>query len=75
MVEMSLAEVTRWVDRHDQRHDDVVSKEVHNQIVKTLSEDVAEIKESQRWAMRLIVTLFLTNLVGLLYFLATQAPG
>lgn len=75
MADMSLAEVTRWVDRHDRKHDDVVSKEVHDQIIKTLSEDITEIKESQRWAMRLIVTLFLTNLVGLLYFLATQAPG
>jgi hypothetical protein len=79
MSEMSLGQLTTWTEKHDDRHEkfrrEFVSRELYNQAVAALAEDVADIKEAQKWAMRLIVTILLTNLLGLLYFLVTQSPG
>lgn len=63
---MSLAEITRWIDRHDANHRSMVSKEVYERDMSELRSDISEIKESQRWAQRLTITILIGLIVQII---------
>lgn len=80
MPEVTASELSRYLDRlekrqetHegkiDRRFNDVVSKAVYEANITELRQDIGEIKDSQRWAMRLIVAQFVALVVGMILFL------
>lgn len=73
MDEMTLREVTRWIAKHDAAHGDMVGRREFELVTKTMAEDVADLKEGSKWALRLIVTILVTNFVALVYFLVQNA--
>lgn len=79
MSEMTLAQLTEWVRTHGTDHRDLrkdtVPRELYDQAMTDIRSDLGELKETQKWTMRLVIGIVLTNMAGLIYFLATQAPG
>lgn len=73
MDEMTLREVTRWIAKHDDVHKEMVPRREFELVTKTMAEDVADLKEGSKWALRLIVTILVTNFVALVYFLVQNA--
>jgi hypothetical protein len=74
MNEMTLAEMSRVIARHESEHRGFVTRELHDQIVADLRADVREIKESLRWAMRGILSMFLAIVVQVVMFFVAQGP-
>lgn len=70
-----MAELVRAFGEIKRRQSDFVSREVYNLEVKGMRDDVAEIKESQKWAMRLLVGQFVALVVGLLLFFLGNIPA
>jgi hypothetical protein len=73
MNEMTLPELTREVGRLDRRFSDTVSKAVYEANVGTIKDDIAEIRDSQKWAMRLIAGQFVALIIALLFYALQQA--
>lgn len=74
MPEMTLPEVQRLAESNQRRFSDTVYKEVYTRDMAELRKDIGEIKESNRWAMRLIAAQFVTLVVALLAYFATNWP-
>lgn len=72
MSEMSIAELARLVDRIEKRQDGYVSTEVYERDLKELRNDIGEIKESQKWMMRLMVSQLFGLIVAVVMFVVTQ---
>lgn len=75
MTEMTQAEVSRAIQRLETGQRSFVSKDVYERDLKELRGDLNEIKESQKWAMRLLVSNFLGLIVAVVIFLATRGIG
>ena len=72
---LTPGQLARWIDKHEELHNRLVEKAYHDLELGGLREDVNDIKESQKWAMRLIISLLVSNLIGLIYFVVAQNPG
>ena len=73
--ELSLAEITRWLQKHDATHERYVPRELFDLIVGQMRADVEEIKESNRWMLRLVVSNLVGFLVYILVNLVRNAPS
>lgn len=61
-------------DSNDRRFSDYIQKEVYTRDFKEVRDDIAEIKDSQKWAMRLIAAQFVALVVALLIWVVQQVP-
>jgi hypothetical protein len=75
MTEMTAAEIARAFAQNHREHDKFVGKELHDQVIHSLREDITEIKDSVKWMMRLIVTQFFGLVVAVIIFVATRGIG
>jgi hypothetical protein len=76
MDEVTQAELVRRLEviekNVERRHYDYVSKEVYQRDILEIRTDIAEIKKSQEWMMRLLVTQFFGMVVAVIVFVATR---
>lgn len=76
MNEVTQAELVRRVESIeksvDRRHYDYVSKELYERDVVEIKADISEMKKSQEWMMRLLVTQFFALVVAVIVFVATR---
>lgn len=70
-----MPELSRAVDSLERRFSDYVRKDVYDGDVRGIREDVAEIKDSQKWMQRLLVGNFVTLVVALILFLLERSAG
>lgn len=75
MSDMTMPEVEREFGRLERRFADTVSKQVYERDMTETRSDIAEIKDSQKWAMRLIVAQFISFVFGLIVFLIANFGG
>jgi len=77
VADMTPAEVDRAIHqalRGERSH--YVSKDVYDVKIAALGEDLKEVKDSQKWLMRLMVAQFFMLIVTLVVYAATQGvPG
>lgn len=52
----------------------LVSKDVYERDIREIREDTSEIKDTLKWAMRLLVGQFLALVIALLFFFLNQLP-
>lgn len=75
---MTLAELARHVETLERRQatfeDRMVLQAVYTRDMNEIRNDLAEIKDSQRWAMRLIAAEFVALVVALLVFAIQRLP-
>lgn len=71
---MTPAEMARLITRLEREHRDFVSAAVYERDMKEIRDDIKEIKDSLRWMLRGVVSLFFVVLVQLVISLATQGP-
>ena len=73
---MSQAEVIRRLENIERtverRKYDYVSKELYERDVVEIKADISEMKKSQEWMMRLLVTQFFALVVSVVVFVATR---
>jgi len=69
MEDMTIAEMTRTLGDIRRRQDDFVSKELHNNVINNIQEDLREIKDGQTWMMRLLVGELVGFLIAVLYYI------
>ena len=74
MDDVTLPELTRRVGDLDRRFNDYVQKAIYEANVTHIREDISEIKDSQKWAMRLIAGQFVALVIGLLIWLVQRIP-
>lgn len=72
MSEMTIGELARKLEELERRSNAFVLKEFHDLDVSVIKNDLREIKLSQQWAMRLMVSQFLAVLTALIVFLVTN---
>ena len=65
MDDVTQGEIVRRLDTLERRQYDFVSKDVYERDIKEIRGDTREIKESQKWAARLIVAQFVTLIIAL----------
>lgn len=70
--DMTLAELQRLVESHDRRFNDYVRKAEHELVVRNIEGDVADIKDSQKWMVRLLAANFLVVIIALVLFLVER---
>lgn len=63
---MSIAEVERWMNRHDQAHRSLVDEKVYDRDMTEIRSDIGEIKDSQKWAQRLTITILIGLIVQII---------
>jgi hypothetical protein len=68
------AEVSRWIDRHDQLHDALVTEKVYEVHRSAMDARLNRIEDLIRWAFRFAVAQAFALIVALLVFLATRGP-
>lgn len=71
MNEVTQGELVRRIETLERREVNFVLKELHERDVRTMKDDIAEIKSSQQWATRLIVGQFILLLVALIMLAIT----
>lgn len=69
---MTIGELARKLEELERRSNAFVLKEFHDLDVSVIKNDLREIKLSQQWAMRLMVSQFLAVLTALIVFLVTN---
>lgn len=78
MEDVTLAEIVRRVDGVERRvaesENRFVLQAVYTRDMTEIRHDIAEIKDSQKWAMRLIAGQFVALIVGLLIWVVQQVP-
>jgi hypothetical protein len=76
MNEVTQAELVRRVESMEteikRRHYDYVSKELYERDIIDVKGDIGEIKRSQEWMMRLLVTQFFALVIAVVVFVATR---
>lgn len=72
MTEMTNAELTRAYERLDRQRDAFVSKEVYARDIDELRVDISEIRDFQKWLMRLMVANLFGLVVSVLIFVVTR---
>lgn len=73
--EMTNAEINRAIDRLETQQQSLVTKAVYDRDQAELRSDIREIKDSQKWMMRLLVTQFFGLVVAVVIFAATRGIG
>lgn len=74
MTEVTIPEMVRRLESVERRQSGYVSKEVYDRDHREMRQDVGEIKDSQKWAMRLLVGQFVALIVGLLILVLGALP-
>ena len=74
MNEPTVGELAREVARQERRLSDFVRAEVYERDVHELRDDIREIKEAQKWAMRLIAGQFVVLVLALLFYAIQNLP-
>lgn len=69
-----MPEVVRRLESVERRFNDYTRKEVYERDMGEIRTDISEIKESQKWAMRLIAGQFVALIVALLVFVIQRLP-
>lgn len=72
---MTVPEIQRLAESNERRFADTVRREVYDRDMHEIRRDIAEIKDSNKWAMRLIAAQFVTLVVGLLIWVVSTWPG
>ena len=79
MDNVTSAELIRRVESIERRQADAETRYVLNAVYvrdhNELRNDISEIKESQKWAMRLIAAQFVALLIALLMFVIQRLPA
>ena len=71
----TLAEIDRWIQSHDSHRQDHVSKDLYDETIRSLREDISEIKENQKWTTRLVITQLVGIVVAVLIYLVTNVQS
>ena len=74
MSEVSLSELERRVNDMGRRFADYARKDIYERDMNEIRHDIAEIKDSQRWAMRLIAGQFVALVLALLIYVVQRWP-
>jgi hypothetical protein len=78
MEDITLPELARRVDTLERRQHNLttefVLQAVYTRDINEIRNDIGEIKDSQKWAMRLIAGQFVVLIVSLLIFLINRLP-
>jgi hypothetical protein len=69
MTEMTVAEMSRAIERLETAQRYFVTKEVHQAVIDALREDIAEIKSDLRWMMRGIIGLFVAGVIQVVFLI------
>ena len=72
MSEMTTAEITRWIESYNRTHDRLVEKSYHELGLQNLADDIAEIKEAQRWMQRLVISQLVAFMAALIVYIVGQ---
>lgn len=72
---MTTAEMQRMLESHERRFNDYVRKSEHDIVVRNIEGDVADIKESQKWMIRLLAANFLVVVIALILFLVERSSA
>jgi hypothetical protein len=71
---VTLDELVRRVESVERRQSDFVLQAVYTRDMNEIRNDIGEIKDSQKWAMRLIAGQFVALVVALLIWVVQQVP-
>lgn len=71
---MTASEIARAIQRLEEGQKDRVTKELHDSVIDDIRGDIREIKDSQKWMMRGIITTFLAVVIQVVVALATRGP-
>lgn len=74
MEDVTLPELARRVESIERRQVDYIRNDVYVRDFNEVRNDIAEIKDSQKWAMRLIAGQFVALVVALLIWVVQQVP-
>jgi hypothetical protein len=73
--EFTIAEIERRVTDLGRRFSDYTRKDVYERDIREIQHDISEIKDSQRWAMRLIAGQFVALVLALLIYVVQRWPN
>ena len=71
---MTIPELSRAVREIRRTQDQLVTKELYERDIREIHEDTGEIKDTLKWAMRLLVGQFLGLVIALLFFALNRIP-
>lgn len=74
MDDVTQGELVRRLDTIERRQYDFVSKDVYERDINEIRGDTREIKESQKWAARLIIAQFVTLIIALVVIAIQGMP-
>lgn len=74
MDDVTQGELVRRLDTIERRQYDFVSKDVYERDINEIRGDTREIKESQKWAARLIIAQFVTLIIALVIIAIQGMP-
>ena len=74
MEDVTIPELVRRLDNLERRHSDFIRIDVYTRDFNEVRNDISEIKDSQKWAMRLIAGQFVALIVALLIWVVQQVP-
>lgn len=74
MDDVTQGELVRRLDTIERRQYDFVSKDVYERDINEIRGDTREIKESQKWAARLIIAQFVTLIIALVVIAVQGMP-
>lgn len=74
MEDVTLPELARRVESIERRQVDFIRNDVYVRDFNEVRNDISEIKDSQKWAMRLIAGQFVALVVALLIWVVQQVP-
>lgn len=74
MTDMTPGELTRAVQNLQRREADLIRKDFYERDMHEIRRDIEEIKDGQRWMMRLLVTQFFGAIIALVIYLTQAIP-
>lgn len=72
MDDVTLPELTRRVESHERRFNDYVQTALYDRDIREMRSDIAEIKDTVKWGVRLIGALFIGVIVDIIVRVATS---
>jgi hypothetical protein len=69
---MTQAEVSRWVDRHDREHENLVERREFDLVVRQFNLAITELQETNKWLIRLVITQLATLAIGGAFWVMTE---
>lgn len=74
MEDVTIPELVRRVESVERRQADFVLSAVYTRDVNEIRNDIGEIKDAQKWAMRLIAGQFVALVLALLIYVVQRWP-